>query len=343
MTATKPPVSTYMKAILIVILFFSVFKQTTAQDSIAHRLILIGDAGEINTVQKSIIENAILQAIPKKTVALFLGNNIRPNGIGLQGDKAEQSSQNILRSQYQGLRKKGVPVYFIPGNYDWDNSGPNGYKKMVRLNEFINEQNDSLLNLIPEDACPGPHELLLSAKLVVVAMDTEWWLYPFNKHLEEAECECKTKRDILSKLNDIIQRNYDKIIVLATNHPFKSYGVHGGYHPLKNHVFPLTNLNKNLYVPLPVFGSVFPLFRKTFPPMEDLGNNAYENMNEAISEVIKGHPNVIHVAGHENSLQLIQSDVLEVVSGAASRVTSVKMGNGSLYAEKASGMPLLMY
>lgn len=44
-------------------------------------------------------------------------------------------------------------------------------------------------------------------------MDTEWWLSPFDKHMEESYCECKTQRDVLGKLNEIIERNADKIII----------------------------------------------------------------------------------------------------------------------------------
>ena len=325
------------KLLLNILIFFFSFQQLHSQDSIQYRIILLGNAGEITREQKGILDNAIQNSISKKTIALFLGNNIYPKGMELGDKKSAQVSQDILRSQYTGFRNKGVPVYFIPGISDWDNNGTKGYEKIIRVNDFINSKNDSLLQVIPDNACPGPFELALNDNLVLVAMDTEWWLYPFNKHMEETDCECQTKRDVLGKLNDIIDRNRDKLIIFATNHPFKSYGRYGGYYPLTQHLFPFANAKNNLYVPLPVVGSIYPLFRTTFPPVTDLSNRIYEDMNKDISGILKTHPNIIHVAAHEQSLQLIQGDVLEVISGAVSKITPVKKGNGSKYAESIHG------
>ncbi|MEJ7587708.1 MAG: metallophosphoesterase [Ferruginibacter sp.] len=241
------------------------FFQSTAQDYIRHRVILIGDAGETNEEQKAVLQDAVKQNIPGKTIAIFLGDNIYPKGMELPGTKGAVETEQILRSQYEGLRRAGIPVFFVPGNHDWDKSGPKGYEKILRVNRFLKEQKDSLLQMIPKDACPGPYELSLSDNLLLVAMDSEWWLYPFASKREGADCECKSKRDILGKLKDILQRNRNKIILFATHHPFNSYGSHGGYYSLKEHIFPLTDLNKNLYIPFPVIGSLYPLLRKVFP------------------------------------------------------------------------------
>ena len=82
----------------------------------------------MNAAQQSILLHAIGKDVPGKTIALFLGDNIYPKGVELSADKKELS-YNILRSQFEGLRKNGIPVYFVPGNHDWDKSGPDGYKK----------------------------------------------------------------------------------------------------------------------------------------------------------------------------------------------------------------------
>ncbi|MEO5891834.1 MAG: BamA/TamA family outer membrane protein [Ferruginibacter sp.] len=329
-----------IKFLLNIILFLSAFYYAGAQDSIQYRVILIGDAGEMSVEQKAVIADAVQKNIPGKTIAIFLGDNIYPKGMELPGNKNAQSSQDILRSQFQDLRKAGVPVYFVPGNHDWDKSGPAGYAKMLRVNQFLREQNDSLLQIIPKDACPGPYELEVSDNLVIVAMDSEWWLYPFSKRTEGTDCECKTKRDVLGKLDDILLRNRNKTVLFVTHHPFNTHGSHGGYYTLKDHLFPLTNLNKNLYIPLPVIGSLYPFLRKTFPTPEDLGNVLYKDMIKNVTDLLKLHPNVIHAAGHEHDLQLIQGAVLELGSGAGSKHTPVKKGRGSLFAKAASGYSL---
>lgn len=307
-----------------------------AQDDVQYRIILIGDAGETNITQQAIINDAISKSIPGKTLALFLGDNVYPKGVELSPGK-KQATFDILRSQFEKLRKNNIPVYFIPGNHDWDKSGPKGYEKMMAANAFITEQHDSLLQIIPSDACPGPYELNVSDNLVIIAMDSEWWLYPSDKYTATSDCACKTKRDVLGSLSDMVERNRNKVIIFATHHPFITYGSHGGYYSLREHLFPLTDLNKNLYIPLPVIGSLYPILRKTFPPAEDLNNVLYQDMKKGVDDILKKYPNVIHAAGHEHSLQLIQGDVLQVVSGAGCRHTPVGKGRGSIYAADSSG------
>jgi Omp85 superfamily domain/Calcineurin-like phosphoesterase len=326
-----------MKKLLLIIIFIQAYAQCLyAQDEVQQRIILIGDAGEINTAQKAILTDAISRSLPGKTMALFLGDNVYPRGIELSGDK-KIASEIILRSQFEGLRKNNTPVYFIPGNHDWDKSGPDGYDKMKAANSFIAAQQDSLLKMIPEDACPGPYELTVSSNLVIIAMDSEWWLYPFDNHTGQGDCTCKTKRDVLGKLEDIVRRNSDKLIIFATHHPFKTYGTHGGYYTFREHLFPFTDLNKSLYIPLPVIGSLYPLLRKAFPPAEDLGNALNKDMQQSVDAILKTHPNVVHVSGHEHTLQLIQGEVLQVVSGAGAKHTPVKKGKESLFAAANSG------
>jgi Omp85 superfamily domain/Calcineurin-like phosphoesterase len=316
--------------------FLFCFVQLHSQGDVRYRVILIGDAGEINATQKAIINDAISKSIPGKTIALFLGDNVYPRGVELTDDK-KQASFDVLRSQFESLRKNNIPVYFIPGNHDWDKMGPYGYDKMIAANKFISDQQDSLLQIIPSGACPGPYELDVSNDLVIVAMDSEWWLFPFDKQTDKTDCACKTKRDVLGRLNDIVQRNLNKVVIFATHHPFDSYGEHGGYYSLKQHLFPLTDLNKNLYIPLPVVGSLYPFLRKTFPPAEDLKNILYQDMKKAVNDILKQNPNAFHAAGHEHTLQLIQGDVLQVVSGAGAKHTPVRKGKGSIYAADSSG------
>ena len=55
--------------------------QVHAQDDVHYRVILIGDAGEINPVQQAIINDAVSKSIPGKTLTLFLGDNVYPKGI----------------------------------------------------------------------------------------------------------------------------------------------------------------------------------------------------------------------------------------------------------------------
>ncbi len=325
-----------MKKNLLTCLFALCMQYLFAQQDIQQRVILIGDAGEINTAQKAILSDAENRLVPGKTTAVFLGDNIYPSGFDLSGGKRTRA-EAILRSQFAALRKRNISVYFVPGNHDWDRSGREGFEKITAAGNFIQSQQDPLLKIIPQNGCAGPYEIALGDSLVLVAMDSEWWLFPYDKHTDKSDCPAKTKTEVLRLLQDILNRNRNKMVIFATHHPFKTYGSHGGYYSLREHIFPLTDFNKNLYIPLPIIGSLYPVLRKTFPPAEDLGNAINKGMQQSADSVLQQHPNIIHVSGHEHTLQLIQGNVLQLVSGAGSKHTPVKKGRGSIFATASCG------
>ncbi|HEY6901067.1 MAG TPA: hypothetical protein VI233_10505, partial [Puia sp.] len=195
----------------------------------------------------------------------------------------------------------------------------------------------------PKDGCPGPVAVTVGDKVVLVAMDSQWWLQDDqDKPGVESGCDCKDSRSIINALRDIISSYPDKLIVLAMHHPLYTHGEHGGYYTIKQHIFPLTDLKPGLWLPLPVIGSIYPIARGVFGNVQDVHNPRYKDFREKIEAVIAGHSNVVHVAGHEHTLQLLQHDsVFYVVSGAGSKNTRVKMGKYSLMAKEDNGFSVI--
>lgn len=311
--------------------------QIAAQDSVLQRIIFIGDAGKIDAQQERVLAAAAQQTMAGKTTVMFLGDNIYPRGMGLPGSAEETETQKILQAQFIPFRSKGAPVYFIPGNHDWDRMGREGLKKIKQQGLYLSQQNDSLLKLLPANGCPDPFEINISEGVTIIGFDSEWWLYPFDKTDEETDCSCNSKEEITERLEELLYKNRHKFILLASHHPFQSYGHHGGYYALKDHIFPLTSINKNLYIPLPVIGSLYPLLRKTFTSPEDMMNPLYKSMIEDISTVFEGFPNIVYVAGHEHGLQFIKNKQVQVVSGSGSKESFVKKGRHALFAETKPG------
>src|SRR5690606_22849918 len=243
------------------------------------------------------------------------------------------------RSQYGPMRATGAPVYFIPGNHDWDKSGEDGLAKIRAQRAFLAAQNDSLLKMVPPNGCPDPIEIPLSDNMVVIAYDSEWWLFPYSKIDPNTECECSSEDEVLEKMEELFYKNQDKTILLASHYLFRSYGVHGGYYSLKDHLFPFTELNKNLYIPLPIVGSLYPLLRTSvFLNPEDIAHPDYRYLKRKVSEVFKGFPNLIYVAGHEHGLQLIKNqDQYQIVSGSGAKKSFIKKGRDLLYKNSVQG------
>ncbi len=318
-----------LKKITLIVLFTLTNLLVFAQQEVKYRVILIGDAGEMNTGQLESLKSAANHVIKGKTTTLFLGDNIYPTGMALPGSNNIKETEQILKSQFEPMRANGAAVYFVPGNHDWDKSGPNGLAKIQAQGQYLASFNDPLLKLIPDNGCPNPVAINLTDKLTIIAYDSEWWLFPYDK--ANPDCECNSKEEVMMRMRELFDQNKDKMIILASHHPFQSYGAHGGYFTFKNHLFPLTSLNKNLYIPLPIVGSLYPFLRTTFLSPEDMKHPLYKEMMEKVNSVFGEAPNVVYAAGHEHGLQLIKSKQLQIVSGAGAKHSPNKLGKNSLF------------
>ncbi|MDB5005516.1 MAG: hypothetical protein JWQ34_3741 [Mucilaginibacter sp.] len=326
-----------MKKLFLLSLLFAALI-THAQDSVRYRIILIGDAGELGKQQNGVLQSAAGNVLKGKTSVLYLGDNIYPIGMGLPGSKEEEGTKKILQQQYKPMRAAGAPVYFIPGNHDWDRMGPKGLAKIKREGEYLMEQKDSLLKLVPAKGCPDPTEITINDDMVVIAFDSEWWLYIYNKDNPDADCDCKTNDEVIDRFRELLYKNRNKIIILADHHPFETYGHHGGSYIWQDYLFPLTSVKSSLYIPLPGLGALYPLLRGTFDNPEDNGHPLYKTMIQEINRVFNIDSNVVRVSGHEHGLQFINDGgVMQVVSGAGAKQAVVKKGKHSLFALKEAG------
>jgi hypothetical protein len=327
----------------IFILCFS-FNITAQKDTITQRIILIGDGGSL-TNGRHPVRDAVRKLIPldKKTTVLFLGDNIYPSGLQDEELYNYDDGKAALDSQLAIADGTDAKIIMIPGNHDWDEGKRTGYEGILReqiyVDYFSGKKN---VNFLPKDGCPGPVEVSLSNDVTLVLFDSQWWLHQFDKPGVESDCDCKTEDELLSQLQDILNRNLKKLVIFACHHPFKSNGIHGGNYTIKQHLFPFTDIRKNLYVPLPVIGSIYPIARSVFGTPQDLPHPNYVNMINKISAVAKSHPNLVFVAGHEHNLQLIQdSSFSYIVSGGGCKSSRVSKTKRSPYVIDAPGFVVL--
>ncbi|WP_462249109.1 metallophosphoesterase [Ferruginibacter sp.] len=310
-----------------------------AQDSLQARIILIGDAGQLTNGRHPVVA-AVKNNIPinEKTTIIFLGDNLYKTGLPDNSLPTYEVAKAPLDSQIQIAGTSKAKVYFVPGNHDWANGGTNGYESILRVQNYIDYLSNSNVTMFPRDGCPGPVDVKITDDITLVMMDSQWWLHENEKPGVESDCPYKTKAEILVQLDDILSKNSQKLVILAMHHPLKSYSVHGGYFTFKQHIFPFTDAIPNLYLPLPVIGSAYPLTRAVFGTAQDLKHPLYQTMINEIEAVVKGHPNVIFASGHDHSLQMIQdSGYNYIVSGSGSKNSRVSKGKNSLYASPEAG------
>ena len=327
---------------LLLILGICSFK-VTAQDSISARLILVGDAGQLTNGKQPVV-NSIRKNIPldKKSTVLYLGDNLYKTGLPDNTLPTYDLAKAPLDSQIHIAESRDAKVYFVPGNHDWANGSSIGWESILRVQTYIDLLGNNKVFQLPRDGCPGPVEVDINDSVMVVFMDTQWWLMEYDKPGIESDCNQKTKSEVISELGEILSDNEEKLIILAVHHPFKSYGPHGGYFTIKQHIFPFTDINEKWYFPLPVLGSAYPLTRAVFGTIQDIKHPFYQDMINQVEKVVKPFKNVIYASGHEHTLQLIQDSGRNyIVSGSGSKSNRVSKGPGTKFSTSDNGYAVM--
>ena len=328
----------------------------TAGKKLIHTMYLIGDAGNDAPghpapVLKYLKEN--LGNAPKSSSAIFLGDNIYEYGMPPAEDTAKRKEAAFrITSQLETLDDfKGRPV-FLPGNHDWRGWGLKGLKRQekfvenyLRSRAVHDSSDEDLKYFLPADGCSGAEVVELNDQVVLLVIDTEWWLRDWDKEPGMNDgCEVKN-RDLFKFVFENTVRKYrNKTVVIAMHHPLYTYGSHGGKFTLRQHIFPLTDISPKLYVPLPGLGTLSILFRSTIGSKQDAANQHYKDLRAAILSAVKKNGHFIFASGHEHTLQYIEKDgQYMIVSGSGGKQTPVTLGKGSQFASGQLGFSTLKF
>jgi len=277
-----------------------------AATDIVASVILIGDAGAPNASGEPVLQavQRSLAGRPDSTVILFLGDNVYPLGIPDSGDRAFPDALRRLQAQVD-LSRDAAAV-FVPGNHDWDKSGSEGLLRIRRQGALIAALGEGRARMVPSDGCPGPDVVDVTSGLRLVLLDTEWWLFSHEKPGPGSACPTHTEAEIVAALERVLQASAGRQVIVAGHHPLLSAGPHGGYFSLSDHIFPFRAINKALYIPLPVIGSLYPVLRGgTGLIPEDLNSGRYLRLRAALDTAFACRPPALYAAGHEHTLQLL--------------------------------------
>jgi predicted phosphodiesterase len=286
------------------------------------RVYLIGDAGKISPTQKQLKESLTQNFDPNIPSAfVFLGDNIYEKGMPPMNDKERKHSEQILLNQIDLIKSSNANVFFVPGNHDWKKGRMHGVERLLFQQQYIDSLHLSNIQLQPRDGCPGPVEMPLNERATLVIIDSQWFLHPWEKPIgDDSPCECKTPEDVYLKLNDILGLNENKQVIVAAHHPLYTYGEHAGTLTLKKHIFPMRDLNPNLWIPMPVVGSIYPFYRKLFGNIQDISHPTSRAFREAMQTTLKESPGTIYASGHEHALEYSEVEgVHHVVSGTGAK------------------------
>ncbi len=269
---------------------------------------LIGDAGEperdgMSDVFK-LLSGDLKTADAEKSAILFLGDNIYPHGLPDVGDKLRDDAEWRLKKQFEIFNDYKGRVIFLPGNHDWKEGDSEGLKfnlNQEKFSELFNQRGNIYL---PDSACPGPVMISTSQNSALQVIDTQWWLHKYDKISSPTACEAGSDSAFIALLDKNFRENNGKRMVVAAHHPMESNGPHGGKYPFRSHIFPLLEFNPDFWIPLPVLGSIYVIYRK-IGNIQDIPHPRYKSLQRRVEEVLEKYPGSIYVNGHDHSLQYI--------------------------------------
>ena len=313
-----------------------------------YQVFLVGDGGgglrEGSLTTMDALSSRLAQAGPEAAV-VFLGDNLYCCGMPDSAASNRAFSERRIRLQLDAVKDFGGRIVFVPGNHDWNNSKPGGLATLKREEQYIEQYLNQGNVFLPDDGFPGPAVVELADNIVLVAIDTEWWLTRNERSIGEYEdYEIEEEGDFLLALDDVIKDYDDEHMLVVGHHPVYSNGHHGGRFSFKTHLFPFTDLNPKAYVPMPIIGSIYPLFVRYFGLTQDLAHHRYRSLTRSLHRVFSGHESLIYAAGHDHNQQYFRDEDLDfIVSGGASRPKHVGSGGLAIFTQANAGFSSLQY
>ncbi|WP_262383903.1 metallophosphoesterase [Hymenobacter lutimineralis] len=337
------------------------WEQQTPPDTsrIRYSVFLIGDVGapaldSVGEPSLNFLRRQILQAGARSTT-VFLGDNIYEYGMPETKALDRKTSEKRIIAQLNTMRNYAGEKYMIPGNHDWKQGLKGSVEQVNREQQFVEDfmQKDSAAFaytgdfFIPRDACPGPFEVRLQDDIVLIAINSQWFLQTNERpYGSNSGCGVEDETDFFSQLEDVIRRNAGKNIMVVAHHPLYSDGIHGGYFTLADHFFPLSIVYKYAFVPLPIIGSIYPFARKYGGVSQDIPHPLYQQYKKGLMDIFNKYPNVVYAAGHEHNIQYFkEGNLSHIVSGSGCKTQHVKPGDGgdALFSDKEKGFARVNY
>ncbi len=319
------------------------------EDMLRYRVLLLGDGGD-PTPDEPVLKTLLAWAkkSPENTHIVFLGDNMYPEGMT---KKKKDEADARLGPQLEVVEASTAHGLFIPGNHDWANGCKEGLSAILAQEKFINDRVGTLDKetgatedaFLPKGGWPGPDYLDLptSAPVVrLIVLNTQWWLHRHEKPQ-------KDPASVIEALK--AQLGTELPVIVVGHHPLETYGGHGGFFDWKAHLFPARDIEKWLWVPVPILGSLYPFARRhLFKSDQNLNGARHKKMVTQLKRAFEEGqasttetPLLIYAAGHDHSLQVLKGSIVDylLVSGAAAskKVTAVGSGDNTLFAHEHSG------
>jgi hypothetical protein len=301
---------------------------------LAYTAFLIGDAGspDPNEPTLKLLDQQLHASSAQARSAIFyLGDNIYPVGMPAEQAPTRRAMERRVNTQLDILKGYRGRRFMIPGNHDWGQGKADGLQRNAYEEAYVERYLQTIAPLsnadayVPSDGCPGPFEIRATPDLVVIAINSQWFLHRYERPFgPNSPCDVPDEGAFFRRLDTLLARHRGQQVLVVAHHPILSAGAHGGYFPLTDHLFPLRILRKWAWVPLPAVGSLYPLGRRRGISTQDIAHPAYQAYKAGLEAVFARHPHVVYATGHEHTLQYLPGNGYHhVVSGAGCKTEPV--------------------
>ena len=187
-----------------------------------------------------------------------------------------------------------VPFYLIPGDRDWDRSGPRGLDCVTALEGDLRARGPANLHWPLRNGCPGPERVELTPHLLLLLINTQWWNHPHAKPVPaDARCDFADPGIAYGEIIDAIEEHQDQNVVVAGHYPPQSQGRYGGKYPVRDHFLP------------PVAGSFRISYRQNIGTPEELTNARFRALGDKLAEYNAQFRGLLFLGSQDRSQQLL--------------------------------------
>ncbi|WP_232066324.1 metallophosphoesterase [Hymenobacter sp. BT18] len=299
---------------------------------------LIGDTGAVATTGMDPVLSLLqdwLQTAGENSAVVLLGDNVYPTGIPPQHSPRRPAAEQRLLAQLRIFELYPGQVIYLSGNHDWNKGRPNGLDYVLRQQALV-QKHLPAAHFLPADGYPGPVTRQLAPGVLLVVLNTQWWVQQGARPLPPEGTSP------FQELLQLLRQNQHQQVIVAGHHPLYSNAIHGGKFTARQHLFPLTTVHKRAYLPLPILGSMLPVYRKVVGAAEDMAHPRYRHLRRRLLRVLHQFPNIIYAAGHDHNLQYFcQQGGHYLVSGAGSKTAFVQQGGHAAFVHEHKGFFVL--
>ena len=315
-------------------------------------LYLTGDAGrEVPRISLAFIPLAAQAASDGgRSVVAILGDNLYPAGLPVPESKDRSEMEARLEAQLVAARAAGRGIV-VPGNHDWAQWTKDGWNAIRRQEAFVTTHGGGTVTFAPSGGCPGPAIFDVGDTVRLIALDTQWWLHPYEKpEGPSSPCSEKTDAEVVAALREALGTAGGRRTVVLAHHPLEAGGLSGSHYTWQDHLFPATPFVSWLWLPMPGFGTLTVAGRKAMFNEQVQAAPRYRDLRAAMKKAFDPVPPLVWAAGHDHNLQVIrvpgQERSWNLISGAGGgkrHLMPVRSIDGTVFHRSVPGYMRLVF